>query len=207
MKKTLTIILLVFALAQVGWADEIDDIIPFVIMAESSGNPDALSKAGGVGLMQITPIVLKEWNRYNYPMGVVVSRSNAKRLGLEVYDNIGDLFNPSLNVEVGEWYLRRLQTHYLKPAIKTIFVMYDRAIEINPLVVSINPEHGVMHEVYPLKDFPNIQTEEDYMLALVLGMYNWGLGNVRKVNYDINRFPKVTQKYIKGIMKAYKKGE
>ena len=43
-------------------ADDIDDIIPFIITCESSGNPNAVSKAGAIGLMQITPIVLEEWN-------------------------------------------------------------------------------------------------------------------------------------------------
>src|SRR3990167_9498323 len=76
-------------------ADEIDDLIPAIIQVESSGNPNAVSKAGAIGLMQITPIVLKEYNQHA-PSGFLC--------GI-------DLYNPYDNKAIGAWYLHRLKEH------------------------------------------------------------------------------------------------
>jgi len=91
--------MLIPIIGSVARADEIDDIIPFVIIAESGGDSNAVSPAGAVGLMQITPIVLKEYRQ----------ECNAIR-NVEVED----LKNPHLNKAIGEWYLRRLKDHYFR---------------------------------------------------------------------------------------------
>ena len=93
-------------------ADEIDDLIPFIIQVESGGNPHAVSNRGAIGLMQITPIVLKEWNKHlcfiTYTDGTEVKwwEYNCNKPK--------DLFNVDTNIKIGEWYLRRLKDHYLK---------------------------------------------------------------------------------------------
>ena len=79
-------------------ADEINDLIPRIVMAESSGNPHAISKANCRGLMQISEIVLREYNQCN---------------GTSYLPN--RLFDGTFNMNVGEWYLRRLKTHYIPP--------------------------------------------------------------------------------------------
>ena len=77
-------------------ADEIDDLIPAIIQIESGGNPRAVSPKGAIGILQITPIVLEEYNQ--------VEKRIIK----------GPLFDPQVNIEYGQWYLRRLKDHYLK---------------------------------------------------------------------------------------------
>lgn len=94
-------------------ADEIDDLIPYIIEVESHGNPTAISLAGAIGLMQITPIVLKEFQETEFPAG-----------------NIWDLFNAEKNVFLGTWYLRRLKDHYLKDhyTIERMLAAYNGGI-------------------------------------------------------------------------------
>lgn len=41
-------------------------------------------------------------------------------------------------------------------------------------------------------------------LEQVLVSYNWGIGNLRKVNYDVSRAPKSTKEYVKKVMSLMK---
>jgi soluble lytic murein transglycosylase len=71
-------------------------LLAAVIEAESKFNPNAHSRAGAVGLMQLTP-------------------STAK--GIAVYTGghdfrLSDLTNPEINVRYGAWYLRHLLSRY-----------------------------------------------------------------------------------------------
>jgi len=70
-----------------------------IIKAESNGNPKAYRKdTHARGLMQITPIVRYEWNNF-YPKQKITKH---------------DLYNPKINVKVGEWYFfNRIMEHYL----------------------------------------------------------------------------------------------
>jgi len=70
-----------------------------IIQAESNGNPKAYRKdTHARGLMQITPIVRYEWNNFH----------PERKIGKH------DLYNPKINVKVGEWYLfERILGHYL----------------------------------------------------------------------------------------------
>lgn len=61
-----------------------------LINRESSGNPNAVSPVGARGLMQIMPVVLKEYNQFN--------KANY---------SMDDLFNPQINTEIGDWYFNR----------------------------------------------------------------------------------------------------
>ncbi len=81
------------------WTDLIDEkaadagldaaLVRAVVLAESSGNPHAHSKASARGLMQITPITHKD---------------AMQRFGLDD----GDLFDPAYNLTVGTRYLAHL---------------------------------------------------------------------------------------------------
>ncbi len=70
-----------------------------IIQIESAGNPRAYNKNSGArGLMQITPIVLKEWNNLH---------PNEKC-------SLNDLYNPEINKKIGIWYLEnRIKRIYL----------------------------------------------------------------------------------------------
>lgn len=109
-----TITIVVFGLLFIfgAFGDEILDLIPAIVQVESGGNPNAVSKAGAVGLMQITPQgALAEWNKYG-PVQIQVTSGGW--IEHQELLNRDDLFDPRINVIVGEWYLRRLKDHYLK---------------------------------------------------------------------------------------------
>ena len=90
-------------------ADEIDDLIPAIIEVESGGRANAISPKGAIGLMQITPIVVKKFNEYHYKTMEIPKMAD---LYLPVTQN--DLFIADKNKFIGTWYLRHLKDHYLK---------------------------------------------------------------------------------------------
>jgi len=106
LQRPLALFILLFLLLSFNcYADEIDDLIPYIIQVESSGNPYAVSKDGCIGLMQISPNgALAEYNQRGFP----------KNIYIEPLFLIEDLYNPNVNVKIGTWYLRRLKDHYLK---------------------------------------------------------------------------------------------
>ena len=136
-----------------GFCDDIDTILPYLIQVESGGNPNAVSKAGAVGICQITPIVLKEYNREKK-----LWYERARFYSTDREYTMKDMFSKAVNKQVATWYLRRLTNKYKCDTIEKM-----------------------------------------------LGAYNWGIGNVRKVNYDVNRFPKSVKNYIKKIKGLYEK--
>jgi len=106
--KIIKIIIIFLFTCVVAQADEIDDIIPFIIQVESGGNPNAVSSEGAIGLMQITPIVLEEYGLHN-------DSPTCKELTITITTFTPlDMKCKQCNVKVGEWYLRRLRDHYLK---------------------------------------------------------------------------------------------
>jgi soluble lytic murein transglycosylase-like protein len=78
-------------------AEEVD--VDTVIMIESSGNPMAYNSGSKAkGLMQITPICLREWNKCHIRDG-----------------HSGDeLYNPAINRKIGSWYLNEKIPIYLR---------------------------------------------------------------------------------------------
>jgi hypothetical protein len=114
------ILLLVLAFSgcrKEAFADEIDDIIPCIVKTESGGNPNAVSPCGAVGLMQITPIVLKEyinWMVEIYASNPADFSNNWDTYKIHRWKQELNLFNPITNLEIGEWYLRRLKNYYLR---------------------------------------------------------------------------------------------
>ena len=92
------LMIFILALAIDACAQEIDTNV--IIQIESGGDPNAVSFAGaknGRGLMQISEIVLKEYNQVN--------KTNI---------TVDSLYNPGFNKEVGTWYLLRIFNRYLK---------------------------------------------------------------------------------------------
>lgn len=92
-------------------------LIPAIISVESGGNSNAVSKARAIGLMQITPIVLKEYNLSQDLISsneiTYLNKPNGKLQRLTYYQP-QELTVPYLNKKIGTWYLRRLKDHYLK---------------------------------------------------------------------------------------------
>lgn len=85
-----------------------------IIELESSWKYWDVGNSFDIGLMQITPIVLEEWNIHNF----------------KKYSE-GDLFNPYKNIEVGEWYLyERIGKHYL-PYYNLSFTEENKAASYN----------------------------------------------------------------------------
>ncbi len=96
------IILLLWVLVFVARADTISELVPIIIQAESSGNPNA-SDGHSYGLMGISPCVLEDFNRDGYKI-----ERGWKDKRMPTY-NIGDLFNPTINVTIGSWYLYEIR--------------------------------------------------------------------------------------------------
>lgn len=94
------------SLAQERSSFDWNDVIDAIIKVESKGNPNAVNGNGRcVGLLQITPILVKECN------GILKSKGCSKRYTLgdryneqksrEMFVLIQNKYNPSNNVENG----------------------------------------------------------------------------------------------------------
>ena len=84
-----------------------NEIVPIIIQIESSGNPNAISEDNCRGLMQISEMVLKEYNQ-NY------IRNYGNIPNEKFYYDLEDLFDPYINKRIGTWYLKRIWNHYLQ---------------------------------------------------------------------------------------------
>lgn len=81
---------------------------------ESNNNPYAISNKMGLGLRQVTPVVLDEWKQQfpQYPLEET------------------DLLDPNVNKIVSEWYMDRLVNHYapvydIHPTTANLLSMYN----------------------------------------------------------------------------------
>jgi len=128
MNKLLLSTLLGCFLINPAFALEIDDeLISCIIATESSGNPSAFNKnSGAIGLMQITNSALDDFNKWSW-----VTTDSKGENPLPVSDppryNLGDMYNPSKNVEVGTWYLWHISNRYLKGkgTLEDILICYN----------------------------------------------------------------------------------
>lgn len=92
-----------------------DKLVASVIQIESGGNPDAIGTSGEIGLMQITPIVVREWQNFCYKM----------KIGTCSLKEANELFNPTINKRIGTWYLKRLHNHYGFKTVEEVVQAYN----------------------------------------------------------------------------------
>lgn len=91
--------------------------IDTIIQIESSGNPNAYNKGSQArGLMQITPICLKEYNSFN-----------------RASFNLSDLFVPEINIKIGTWYINKripqmLRYYKIEDTINNRLIAYNFGI-------------------------------------------------------------------------------
>lgn len=83
---------------------------------ESNGNSQAISSAGAIGLYQITPICLEDYNIYHEK---------------EYYKS--DLLSPGVNRKIAEWYIKervpQMLRHYdIKVSVRNILWSYNAGI-------------------------------------------------------------------------------
>jgi len=103
----------------VGFVEKDTELsIKKIIEIESNGNPDAFNKHSQArGLMQVTPIVLIDWNN-KHPHDCYIKK---------------DLYTPSINIKIGTWYLKeeipRLLKHYeIEDNINNRIIAYNFGI-------------------------------------------------------------------------------
>jgi len=112
-------LLLIMALLMpyLGYCVEIN--LSAIKQIESSGNPFAYNeRSGAIGLYQITPICLKEWNTF-------------AKGGCQY--TIFDLADPAVNSKIAHWYLNnripQMLEYYRKPVtIRNILISYNAGI-------------------------------------------------------------------------------
>ena len=203
MTKKIALLLCFLVVCGMSFALEIDDrLIQSIIEVESGGNPNAVGSAGEIGIYQISPIVLTEYNNYftdlhrawgNEIKGIYAYYEGGIKIKIGFEKE--DLFNPENNRTVAVWYLERLRDYYLKDIkvinIRRLYLKGENVYELNT------------RRFFSLKDFPDIRTVEDMQLALIFSAWNGGITRLRKHNYDINKMPVSTRAYVKKVLKIY----
>ena len=92
--------------------DEINAIVPSVIMAESSNDPKAVSEDGAIGLMQVLPSTAMKPG-YGLPTIFELAREQGFVVDEETPETATQLlFMPDLNVEFGSRYLKAMRNEY-----------------------------------------------------------------------------------------------
>jgi soluble lytic murein transglycosylase-like protein len=90
-----------------------------LIEIESGGNPKAFNKSSHArGILQITPVVAEEWNRY-HPKDKLT--------------DLNDLCFPEVSLKVARWYLGvripQMLKHFKKPiTVRNILICYNAGI-------------------------------------------------------------------------------
>jgi soluble lytic murein transglycosylase-like protein len=125
------------------YAQDVD--VNIVIQIESGGDPNAYNKkSGAIGLMQITPIVLKEYNQlatgrnlytsqHHYINGMIIKWWDVAKSLERV--NIEELFDETTNIRIGYWYLntripQMLSTHEIPDTINSRLISYNAGIKV-----------------------------------------------------------------------------
>lgn len=85
----------------------IDYLVPLIIQAESSGNPNA-SDGYSYGLMGISPSVLRDYNDDTYKHYITCYEDGF--LAQPIAYTKKDLFDEKINKQVGIWYLHEIQS-------------------------------------------------------------------------------------------------
>lgn len=97
-------------------------LIRALVHEESLFNPRAVGDAGEKGLMQVSPIVVREWAAAR---GYASEREGLSKYFGQPYRNgePGALFVPEVNLEVGAWYLRSLINKYQSESEPLVFAL------------------------------------------------------------------------------------
>ncbi len=184
-------------------ADPIDweKLVNAIIVCESGENPNAYNeKTHAFGLCQITPIVLKEF--------AIEQIDPFDRIIMSYDENSWILFSPIFNKKVGTWYLHRLHDHYLKDIVIMQGVEDKNSFLVFPYKENEGQEtYSSRAKKAPLIRISYVKTIEDIKIVLILTSYNWGIENVKKVNYDYNKFPKSVKIYIRKVLAIYNKND
>jgi len=191
-------LLLTLSLIFPCFADEIDDIVPYIIQVESGGDPNAIGEHGEAGLMQISPAVLYEY-------GLCNSRKDENTWEFIIP---AGLFDESKNIMVGKWYLRRLRDHYLKQA-EIYCVGNDTGWQYYNVYDSRTEKYHGSYGTNNLwkHNIDDFDYADEVRLALILAAYNGGITRLRKCGYNISCMPKSTRRYVQKVMYLYKKDE
>lgn len=115
-----------------------DVFVEALVMTESGGNPSAVGKNNDAGILQITPIYVKEVNRIaqkNYTLEDRFDPDKSK----EMFQIMNTHYNPSFNIDrairihnpgAGNWYSTRIKG-YMKSQIEN----YQPGMELNGEVI------------------------------------------------------------------------
>ncbi len=105
-------------------------LVKSLIYEESYFKKDARSNAGAVGLMQVTPITVKEWTRLTNQQDLNKAFPNISE-NRNIKTNSSDveklLTYPEINLQVGCWYLDNLMKRYsnLEDALPMVLASYN----------------------------------------------------------------------------------
>ena len=91
--------ILIIVNTSISFADTISDLVPLIIQAESSGNPNAYNKEGSYGLMGITRKIFEEYRNFQL-----------KNTDVPCFDWEYSKFHEQYNICCGSWYLRKIQS-------------------------------------------------------------------------------------------------
>lgn len=203
------------------YGDEIDDILPALIKVESNGDPYAISDKGAIGICQITPIVLKEYNTnvgnteraYREGYQIMHDEYCGEYIPTHIEDyNVDDMYDSHRNKLVAEWYLRRLRDRYFQNISITVSRGAGEIYVEEYCIANIVKSGDGTRIKFENGNFINIKEYrliglDDVKLALTLAAWNGGITRLRECNYDINKMPRETRQFVKRVMSIYKEGK
>lgn len=90
-----------------------------LIQTESGGNPNAIGKTNDVGILQLTPIYVRDANRIAHSQYTLDDRYDVEK-SLEMFTIINDHYNPDHDIDkaiqlhnptAGDWYMKRVKKY------------------------------------------------------------------------------------------------
>ena len=133
-------------------------LVKSLIAEESFFNPQAHSSADARGLMQVTPIVVREWTiKKGYTdENVAYAKEFANRLRTANLSTDQVIFDPEVNVRIGCWYLRYLLNKYESQNLQIPLTL--AAYNAGP-----SKAEGWLHHAYTGSAVSDATTVEEYL--------------------------------------------